>query len=69
MLRLFTLPFIVLLHAWIVSAQFQFFEQMFGGHPGQHQQQHQQQQRPSGASYYAAQADSSMSKKYYLWRV
>lgn len=46
-----------ILQAWVVSAQFQFFEQMFGGHPGQ--QHHQQQQRQSGsASYYNAQADN-----------
>jgi hypothetical protein len=51
----------ILVLSWLsllVSAQFNFFDQMFGGH----QQQHHQQQRPSGAAYYAAQADSGSSK-------
>lgn len=56
MLHATILALLALLQVWNVSAQFNFFDQMFGGHPG-HQQQ-QQQQRPAGASYYAAQADS-----------
>jgi hypothetical protein len=49
---------ILLLQSWSALAQFNFFDQMFGGHPG-HQQQ---QQRPGdGAAHYASQADSGGS--------
>ncbi|KDR83915.1 hypothetical protein GALMADRAFT_50829, partial [Galerina marginata CBS 339.88] len=40
-----------------VSAQFNFFENMWG-----HQQQHQQQQQRSGASQWAAYSDMSCSE-------
>ncbi|KDQ64335.1 hypothetical protein JAAARDRAFT_187678 [Jaapia argillacea MUCL 33604] len=43
----------------LASAQFQFFEQMFG-----HGQQQQQQQRPSGASQWAAHADAVPCSQY-----
>jgi hypothetical protein len=52
----------ILVLSWLsllAAAQFNFFDQMFGGHQQQH---HQQQQRPSGAAYYAAQADSGSPK-------
>lgn len=40
-----------------VSAQFNFFEQMFGGQGGGGQQQQQQQNAPSDSSYYRSQVD------------
>lgn len=40
-----------------VSAQFNFFEQMFGGNGGGQQQQQQQQNVPSDSSYYRSQVD------------
>jgi hypothetical protein len=52
-------PFLILLLIFgTVSAQFNFFENMFGH--GQQQQQQQQQQR-SGASQWAAYSDSGAS--------
>lgn len=39
------------------SAQFNFFEQMFGGNGGGQQQQQQQQNVPSDSSYYRSQVD------------
>lgn len=45
-----------------VSAQFNFFEQMFGGNGGGGQQQHHQQQNaPSDSSYYRSQVDRGES--------
>jgi hypothetical protein len=49
-----------------VSAQFNFFEQMFGGQGGggggggHHHQQQQQQNAPSDSSWYRAQVDRGM---------
>jgi hypothetical protein len=61
MLLTILLGFLWLLPA---SAQFGFFDQMFG-----HQQQHQQQQRPAGgASYYTAQSDAGSSTLIFQWR-
>ncbi|KAJ4388887.1 Long chronological lifespan protein 2 [Gnomoniopsis smithogilvyi] len=47
-----------------VSAQFNFFEQMFGGNGGGGQQQHQQQNVPSDSSYYRSQVDRAYCTNY-----
>lgn len=44
-----------------VSAQFNFFEQMFGGNGGGGQQHQQQQNVPSDSSYYRSQVDRGKS--------
>jgi hypothetical protein len=54
--QLLYFPLLFLFWLQLVSAQFQFFENMFGQQQ-QHQQQQQQQQR-SGASQWAAYSDS-----------
>lgn len=51
--------------SWTASAQFGFFDQMFGGQ--QQQQQHQQQQNVrSDASWYQAQYENGMLHFYNL---
>ena len=52
--QLLYFPLLFLFWLQLVSAQFQFFENMFG----QQQQHHQQQQQRSGASQWAAYSDS-----------
>ncbi|KAJ4416549.1 Long chronological lifespan protein 2 [Gnomoniopsis sp. IMI 355080] len=47
-----------------VSAQFNFFEQMFGGNGGGGQQQQQQQNVPSDSSYYRSQVDRAYCTNY-----
>ncbi|KAG6028465.1 hypothetical protein E4U19_001478 [Claviceps sp. Clav32 group G5] len=59
----------------LATAQFGFFDQMFGGHGHghdhdhghhnhQHHHQHQQQQNPSDASYYKSQYEQSVCDNY-----
>lgn len=47
-----------------VSAQFNFFEQMFGGNGGGGQQHQQQQNVPSDSSYYRSQVDRGEFARY-----
>ncbi|KZZ92920.1 hypothetical protein AAL_05952 [Moelleriella libera RCEF 2490] len=56
----------LLLFSSLATAQFGFFDQMFGGHDGGQQQHHQQQPQnnPSDASLYTAQYENSMCDKY-----
>ncbi|OMP85639.1 Long chronological lifespan protein 2 [Diplodia seriata] len=58
------LSFVFLILAWTfgVSAQFQFFEQMFGGGGGHHH--HQPQNMPSDSSWYQQQYDGATCDKY-----
>ncbi|QPH04065.1 Long chronological lifespan protein 2 [Epichloe festucae Fl1] len=65
----FLIAFLSLLS--LASAQFGFFDQMFGGHDGGHEhhqhhhhQQQQQQNNPSDASHYKLQFEQSICDKY-----
>ncbi|KAF3771149.1 hypothetical protein M406DRAFT_32669 [Cryphonectria parasitica EP155] len=48
----------------LASAQFNFFEQMFGGGGGGQQQHQQQQNVPSDASFYRSQVDRAYCSNY-----
>ena len=63
MIRTWIFPLVFLTFSFtpFVSAQFQFFDQMFG-----HPQQHQQHQQRTGASQWAAHSDSGTVKIYHL---